>query len=261
MNQAGTIYSKNNLPTATVDVTKLKTRDHVRTGQYTDDKTEYLVLSIGRSKKLEPDILLKGKMDDIPAGKWLIRDDGSFAYFVDPAINGSLKTADDGTDMKGNKFEAPKTQLVALIINGVFDRDLPWGLVIIGVLIAIVLELSGVPSLPFAVGVYLPLASSVPIFVGGAMRLLADKLRGTKADDSDSSPGVLLASGLIAGGSIMAVIYAFMQFEPSIPKSLNFAKSVGELATSEIFAVSMFGLLCVILLIVGSERFVRKPAD
>ena len=81
-----------------------------------------------------------------------------------PAV-GKLDAQDNG-DKIGNKFQAPKTQLFALIIDGIFDRNLPWELVLIGVLIAVTLELSGVPSLPFAVGVYLPLASSVPITLG-----------------------------------------------------------------------------------------------
>ncbi len=258
MNQAGTIYSKKNLPTAIVDVSKLTTTDHVRTGQYASDTKQYKVLSVGRSKKLEPDMLLTGKMEDIPAGRYFINDDGTFAYEVDPAINGRLDTADDGTNMKPQKYDAPKTQLVALIINGVFDRDLPWGLVIIGILIAVTLELSGVPSLPFAVGVYLPLASSMPIFIGGAIRWLSDKIRGPGADDGDSSPGVLLASGYIAGGSIMAVIVAFMMFEPDIPASMNISGMIGDLSKSDGLAVGMFGLVAMILLFVGAELFKRK---
>ena len=70
---------------------------------------------------------------------------------------------------------APKAQLMALIIDGIFSGELPWALVLIGALIAVVLELSGVPSLPFAVGVYMPITASVPIFFGGAIRWLVDR--------------------------------------------------------------------------------------
>ena len=100
-----------------------------------------------------------------------------------------------------------------MIIDGVLDRNLPWDLVLIGVLIAITLELAGVPSLPFAVGVYLPLSSSMPIFLGGMLRWMVDKLR-RRPDEGDSGPGVLLSSGYIAGGSIAALIAAFMEFAP-----------------------------------------------
>ena len=76
-----------------------------------------------------------------------------------------------------NKFEAPKTRLMALIIDGILNGKLPWELVLIGALIAVVLELAGVPSLPFAVGVYLPIQTSVPIFVGGMVRWFVDKIK------------------------------------------------------------------------------------
>jgi len=257
MNQAGTVYSKRNLPTAQLDVKKLERTDHIRSGQYAADDTEYHVLNLGTSEEIDPAWVKSGDADSISAGRYFINDDGNFAYFVDPAVNGVLKEEDDGTSVAGNKFKAPKTQLVALIINGIFDKNLPWSLVIIGVLIAVTLELAGVPSLPFAVGVYLPLASSVPIFVGGVLRWASDKFRGKTDEDGDSSPGVLLASGYIAGGSIMAVVFAFMQFQPSIPKALDFSSLMGTLAKSDLLAVGMFGLVCVILLVVGAMR--SKP--
>ena len=98
---------------------------------------------------------------------------------------------------------------------------LPWGLVLFGIMISVVLELSGIPSLAFAVGVYLPLSSSSPLFVGGMVRWLVDRrqrhvLRDaglTEAQlsaESDKSPGVLLASGYIAGGAIAGIVIAFM---------------------------------------------------
>ena len=90
----------------------------------------------------------------------------------------------------------------------------PFGRSLIGVLIAVTLELAGVPSLPFAVGVYLPLSSSTPIFLGGVLRWLVDKLR-NRPDEGDSGPGVLLSSGYIAGGSIAALCAAFLDLAPS----------------------------------------------
>jgi len=97
---------------------------------------------------------------------------------------------------------------------------LPWGLVLLGVMIAIVLEMSGIPSLAFAVGVYLPLSSSSPIFLGGMIRWLVDKYLRVKfrgkdlteeefVAETDKSPGVLMASGYIAGGALAAVFIAF----------------------------------------------------
>src|SRR5205823_9510478 len=127
---------------------------------------------------------------------------------------------DDGRDVRDTKFSAPKTQLMQKIITGIFDQKLPWGLVLLGVLIAVTLELSGVPSLPFAVGVYLPLESSTPIFLGGAVRYVVDwanrrRGRGSASEsEAEMSPGSLLSTGYIAGGTIAGVIVAFISASP-----------------------------------------------
>ena len=139
---------------------------------------------------------------------------------MDPGINGAFKTRPDGTTVR--KFDAPKATLMSYIIKGMLDRKLPWGLVLFGVMISVMLELCGVSSLAFAVGAYLPISSSAPIFVGGLVRWLVDQrmrhsLREHKLDEatlsaeSDKSPGVLLASGYIAGGAIAGIIIAFVQ--------------------------------------------------
>src|SRR2546427_815148 len=95
-----------------------------------------------------------------PAGKYLVDDAGRAVYLVDPGINGSHTTRPDGTQVR--KYDAPKAVLMSYIIKGILDQQLPWALVVFGAVIALVLEMSKVPSLPFAVGVYLPLASSAP---------------------------------------------------------------------------------------------------
>jgi putative OPT family oligopeptide transporter len=106
------------------------------------------------------------------------------------------------------KLDAPKASLFALIIDGILTRKLPWGLVGVGVMLAIMMELCGIASLPFAVGVYLPISTSVPIFVGGILRWLADKKRGGAGGDEEFSPGTLLSSGYIAGGAIAGLVAA-----------------------------------------------------
>ena len=117
---------------------------------------------------------------------------------------------------------------MSYIIKGILDRRLPWGLVLIGVMITLMLEASGVPSLAFAVGVYLPLSTSTPIFVGGLIRWAVDRwLKRRLADrqlteeeftaETDKSPGVLLASGYIAGGAIAGIVIAFLPESPSRP--------------------------------------------
>jgi putative OPT family oligopeptide transporter len=156
---------------------------------------------------------------DGPQGKYLVNDQGDAVWFVDPGINGAFRQRPDGTEVR--KFDAPKATLMSYIIKGILDRKLPWALVLLGVFISVTLELAGIPSLAFAVGVYLPLSSSTPIFVGGLIRWLADhrkrhELRHSDLDEaqlaaeSDKSPGVLLASGYIAGGAIAGIIIAFL---------------------------------------------------
>src|SRR5215831_3283923 len=113
-----------------------------------------------------------------PPGKYLVNDSGQAVWLVDPGINGAYKTRADGTQVR--KFEAPKATLMSYIIKGILDRRLPWALVLFGVMIAIVLELCGVSSLAFAVGVYLPISSSAPIFVGGVVRWCVDRGRRRK---------------------------------------------------------------------------------
>jgi len=154
-----------------------------------------------------------------PPGKYLLDETGAAVYLVDPGINGLHHTRPDGTEVR--KFDAPKATLMSYIIKGILDQKLPWALVLFGVMIAVVLELSGIPSLAFAVGVYLPLSASSPILIGGMVRWLVDRrLRRHSANsrmsemelaaESDRSPGVLLASGYIAGGAIAGIIIAFM---------------------------------------------------
>ena len=167
------------------------------------------------------DLLVWHKTDDAggPAGRYLVDDSGRAVWLVDPGINGVFTKRADGSEVR--KFDAPKATLMSYIIKGILDRHLPWGLVLFGVMIAIVLEMSGIPSLAFAVGVYLPLSSSSPIFIGGLVRWIADRrirpgllARGLSEDqiaaEADKSPGVLMASGYIAGGAIAGIVIAFM---------------------------------------------------
>ncbi len=161
------------------------------------------------------------KTDDIggPAGRYLVDARGAPVYLVDPGINGTHRVRPDGA--KVNKFAAPKATLMSYIIKGILNRQLPWTLVILGGAIAVVLEMCGIPSLAFAVGVYLPISSSMPILIGGAVRWLVDRRlahrfrnaglsREQLVAETDKSPGVLVASGYIAGGAIAGIGIAFM---------------------------------------------------
>jgi hypothetical protein len=150
-----------------------------------------------------------------PEGQYLVGDDGAAVYFVDPGINGSHTTRPDGSTVR--KYDASKATLMSYIIKGILDQQLPWALVLLGVAIASVLELAHIPSLSFAVGVYLPLASSAPILVGGLLRGWVDHhaaqhqpalSEARRVAAADQSPGVLMASGYIAGGAIAGIFIA-----------------------------------------------------
>jgi putative OPT family oligopeptide transporter len=206
------------------------------------------------------------KTNDVggPAGRYLVDASGAAAWLVDPGINGTHKTRMDGTEVR--KFEAPKATLMSYIIKGILDRQLPWALVLFGVMIAVTLELCGVSSLAFAVGVYVSISSSAPIFIGGLIRWLVDghirrKLRAQKLSEdelvaeADKSPGVLLASGYIAGGAIAGIVIAFIAagFTEVDMKILQWAKSNPFYGgpNADLLALLPFAALMLLLYLVG----------
>jgi putative OPT family oligopeptide transporter len=206
LNDAGTVYvpAAQVAPGLATDPAKLEATAQLQGPQAANDANTYKVWH---------------KTDTVggPAGKYLVGADGKAVYLVDPGINGAHTKRPDGSEVK--KYDAPKAVLMSYIIKGILDRQLPWSLVLFGVMIAVVLELGGIPSLAFSVGVYLPLSSTAPIFVGGALRWLADRRSGQLAHNAgltaderqaagDRSAGVLLASGYIAGGALAGIIIA-----------------------------------------------------
>ncbi|HLM03289.1 MAG TPA: OPT/YSL family transporter, partial [Pyrinomonadaceae bacterium] len=155
--------------------------------------------------------------DNGKPGRYLVDTQGKPAYLVDPGIGGTVTRRADNTEVV--KYDPPKATLMSYIIKGILSQELPWGLVLLGVMIAVVLELAGIPSLAFAVGLYLPISVSAPIFVGGVVRWAVDlylkrKLAGRNLTEdeiiaeTDKSPGVLLASGYIAGGALAGILLA-----------------------------------------------------
>jgi putative OPT family oligopeptide transporter len=104
---------------------------------------------------------------------------------------------------------APQATLMATIIKGLLSQNLPWGLVLVGVFISVTLELCGIHSLSFAVGAYLPIATTAPIFAGGLVRWWVERRTGATSE-SDISSGTLFSSGLIAGGSLAGILFAIL---------------------------------------------------
>lgn len=206
LNEAGTVYvpAAQVAPGLTVDASKLDETGQLHGPQAQSDGNTYKVWH---------------KLDTVggPAGKYFVANDGKVAYLVDPGINGQHKTRPDGTEVK--KYDAPKAVLMSYIIKGILDQQLPWTLVLFGVMIALVLEMAGISALAFSVGVYLPLVATLPIAIGGTVRWLADRRNNKLPQNADlneeerqaagdRSSGTLLASGYIAGGALAGIIIA-----------------------------------------------------
>jgi putative OPT family oligopeptide transporter len=265
LNETATVY----VPAAQVapeglhtDVAKLPaSREAIKGAQARDDTRAYRVWH---------------KTDDTggPQGKYLVDDAGNAVWLVDPGINGAFRTRPDGSEVR--KFDAPKATLMSYIIKGILDRHLPWGLVLFGVMIAVVLEMCGIPSLAFAVGVYLPLSSSSPIFIGGGIRWLVDRARRKElahhnlsedqlASEADRSSGVLLASGYIAGGAIAGILIAFMagvfgQTDAALTTWARANNPFFEGPHSDLLALIPFVLMTGFLLLVGREKLMGPKA-
>ncbi len=154
-----------------------------------------------------------GGLDTIPDGTYLVDEAGKVRYRLQEGI---------GSD----KAPAPQATLMSLVIKGILTQKLPWGLVLLGVFTSILMEIIGVPALAFAVGMYLPLESTTPVFMGGLARKAVDVYRGSDSE-SDAGPGVLYSSGLVAGGSIMGLAASFLNYPSETVAALAKALAFG----------------------------------
>ena len=125
------------------------------------------------------------------------------------AIGGTLYLLDSAWGFGSDELGAPQATLMKLIVEGVMGGNLPWGLVFIGVFIAVAVELIGIPVLPFAIGVYLPVQLNACIMVGGVIRLIFDKLKRNNKDEVINN-GILFSSGMIAGEGLVGIALALL---------------------------------------------------
>lgn len=266
LNDAATVYVpvEQIAPGLRTDPAPLTLRESVRGPQARADAREYRVWQ-------------KRGTEGGPEGKYLVDETGQAVYLIDPGINGAHTTRPDGTTVR--KFDAPKATLMSYIIRGILDRQLPWGLILFGVMIAVILEMAGIPSLAFAVGVYLPLSSSTPIFAGGMIRWLVDRARRRElrdvevseeqlAAESDKSPGVLMASGYIAGGAIAGIIIAFMagilmKVDDSLTRWSGAHNPFYGGGSADVLALIPFLILSAVLYLTARERLLagRKSSS
>jgi putative OPT family oligopeptide transporter len=306
-NNAGTVYSDDQqyLPkdsrTGQVVVLTAQERNRLEDRETYKGK-DYLIWDTRRAvftkEQGDPPALVMVPDGTAPEGRFLVDPDtGRVSWLKDPTIGGIIKKHDD---RETTRFGAPKTRVMTIIIEGVLKRKLNWSLVLIGAMIAVALELCGVSSLAFAVGVYVPIQYSVPIFIGGILRWGIDKYQASQSaaqiqaagDDpeararaeieairkSETSPGVLLASGYIAGGSIAGVVAAFLEFAPSLKKSIDFGSVQTSLTSTltrvlpsdmswlannanALIALALFSILIVFAVLVGAGKILQPPAE
>ncbi len=193
-------------------------------------------------------------------------------------IGWTLQTLDASMRFEGvahaigtDRYAAPQATLMATIIKGLLAQDLPWGLVFVGMAIAVVIELCGVRSLSFAVGAYLPLSTTAPIFIGGALKWFVDRQMGVKAEqESEVSSGMLYSTGLVAGGSLTGIAIALLAGIPMTVTVDGQAREISTLtwvldkvgihgwaslgALADLIGLAAFAVMCVFLYRVAKEK-------
>ncbi|HEY3174288.1 MAG TPA: oligopeptide transporter, OPT family [Candidatus Polarisedimenticolia bacterium] len=176
------------------------------------------------------------------------------------AIGGTLWLLHTSTfgPIGSDKLPAPQGTLMATLIMGILAQNLQWGYVFVGMALAVVIQLCGVGALAWAVGAYLPISTTFPIFVGGMMRVVADKIKG-RHEESELSSGMLYATGLVAGGSIAGIVIAMLSSVPwpgtqefanmgqylNLNHRMHFLDGLG--LWGDLLATAAFGALCFFL--------------
>ncbi len=166
------------------------------------------------------------------------------------AIGGTLNLLDSAWGFGSEQLGAPQATLMKLIIEGVMDGNLPWGLVFTGVFIAVVVEVIGIPVLPFAIGTYLPVQLNACIMVGGLVRLALDKMKGKNEEEKKAivNDGVLFCSGMIAGEGLVGILLALfavfgLDTVIDLSAKLGIPTGVSEIGGLVLFAIIILTVL------------------
>ena len=165
------------------------------------------------------------------------------------AIGGVLYLLDSAWGFGSKELGAPQATLMKMIVEGVMENNLPWGLIFIGICIAIVVEVIGIPVLPFAIGVYLPVQLNACIMVGGLVRLAFDKMKKEKKEkEAIINDGVLCCSGMIAGEGLVGILLAVLAIF-GIDKKIDLSAKLGlPEMVANIGSIVVFALLILCLL-------------
>lgn len=175
------------------------------------------------------------------------------------AIGGTLYLLDSAWGFGTEELAAPQATLMKMITEGVMEGNLPWALVFIGVFIAIIVEILGIPVLPFAIGVYLPVQLNACIMVGGIVRLVFDKM---KKDEKDKkriiNDGILYCSGMIAGEGLVGVLLAVLAVF-GVSDAIDLSGKLGVSSTvTNIGSLVVFVLMILTVLKFSVWRKVKK---
>ena len=169
------------------------------------------------------------------------------------AISGVLMLLDSAWTFGTDKLPAPQATLMKMVTEGVMEGNLPWNLVFIGVFLALMIEVIGIPVLPFAIGLYLPIYLSTPIMVGGLIKLIVTKRKNKTEEEikEDDSKGILYSSGLIAGEGLVGILLAILTVVGVADKINlgNYGINLGQGGS-----VVFFVLLCASLLYAATKK-------
>ncbi len=165
------------------------------------------------------------------------------------AIGGTMYLLDSAWGFGTEELGAPQATLMKMIIEGVMNADLPWALVFIGVFISVIVEMVGIPVLPFAIGVYLPVHLNACIMVGGLVRLFFDKMKKDEKLKKDIvNDGILFCSGMIAGEGIVGIVLALLAVfgvadAIDISSKLGLSTPVSNILSLVVFAIIIFTVI------------------
>lgn len=165
------------------------------------------------------------------------------------AIGGTLYLLDSAWSFGSEAIPAPQANLMKVIVEGVMSAELPWELIFVGVFIAVLIEVIGIPVLPFAIGVYLPVHLNACILVGGIVRLIFDKMKGDEEKKKGTiNDGILFCSGMIAGEGLVGIILAILAVVGldqviDISGLLGLPEAVSKILSLVVFALIVLSLL------------------
>ena len=175
------------------------------------------------------------------------------------AIGGTLYLLDSAWGFGSEELAAPQATLMKMIIEGVMESNLPWGLVFIGVFVAIIVEILGIPVLPFAIGVYLPVQLNACIMVGGLVRLAFDKMKKEENDKKRIiNDGILYCSGMIAGEGLVGILLALLAVL-GVSDAIDLSEKLGlPTVVSNVGSLVVFALMILTVLKFSLWRKVKK---